>query len=201
MQAEINFTFDLGTAAGRSEFQRMFEHLLPAGTRCRSPVRTKSDEGSSGAWSRPSPSRARARAGPASVRPPNLTSIPDDPVRAAAAKAGRQEAAAKARAAKVAKAGIAGGNGQVDNCTDLTGPEDQAVEDDLGLVDPNMTPAEAKEAGLAIVREAYAAGKVAQVKALQKAWGIAKFYDIPIERGHEFYRQVMKLAHETGLRK
>jgi hypothetical protein len=64
-----------------------------------------------------------------------------------------------------------------------------------------MSPAEAKEAGLALVREAYAAGKVAQVKALQKAWGIAKFYDIPNEKGHEFFAAVMKLAHETGLRK
>ena len=64
-----------------------------------------------------------------------------------------------------------------------------------------MSPAEAKEAALAIVREVYEAGKAAQVRALQKAWGSAKFYDIPDEKGHEFYPQVMKMAHETGLRK
>ena len=195
MQAQLNFTFDLGSAAGRAEFQRMFRHLLT---------------------SDPLPSLPDDRLGmptPVLPLPPqNPSSIPDDPDRAAAAKAGRQEAAAKARAAKAAKAAEAGNGSLVDTGADLSGPEpngqgtvslrqDQAVEDDLGLVDPNMSPAEAKEAGLALVREAYAAGKMAQVKALQKAWGIAKFYDIPNEKGHEFFAAVMKLAHETGLRK
>jgi hypothetical protein len=188
MQAQLNFTFDLGSAAGRAEFQRMFRHLLTSDPLPSVPDR----QGMPLTPDLPEPVRA------------NPSSVPDDPDRAAAAKAGRQEAAAKARAAKAAKAA---GNGQADDSgADLNGPEpngqDQpAVEDDLGLVDPNMSPAEAKEAGLAVVREAYAAGKVAEVKALQKAWGIAKFYDIPVEKGHEFFAQVMKLAHETGLRK
>jgi hypothetical protein len=64
-----------------------------------------------------------------------------------------------------------------------------------------MSPGEAKEAALGLVREIYAAGKVAEVKALQRAWSIAKFYDVPDAKGHEFFRQVMQLAHETGLRK
>jgi hypothetical protein len=189
MQAQLNFTFDLGSAAGRAEFQRMFRHLLTS-----DPLPSLSD-------------RQGMPLAPDLLLPPqNPSSIPDDPDRAAAAKAGRQEAAAKARAAKAAKAAEAGnGSLAADSGADLSGPEpngqDQAVEDELGLVDPNMSPAEAKEAGLALVREAYAAGKVAQVKALQKAWGIAKFYDIPNEKGHEFFAAVMKLAHETGLRK
>jgi len=195
MQAQLNFTFDLGSAAGRAEFQRMFRHLLTSDPLSSLPDR----QGMPLAPDLPLP-------------PQNPSSIPDDPDRAAAAKAGRQEAAAKARAAKAAKAAEAGNGSLVDTGADLSGPEpngqgtaslrqDQAVEDDLGLVDPNMSPAEAKEAGLALVREAYAAGKMAQVKALQKAWGIAKFYDIPNEKGHEFFAAVMKLAHETGLRK
>jgi hypothetical protein len=117
---------------------------------------------------------------------------------------GRQEAAANARAAKVAKQQARGPvSGPVDD--DVAGPSgngDGEQVEDLGLLDdPSMSPGEAREAGLALVREAYAAGKVAQVKALQKAWGIAKFYDIPVEKGHEFYAQVMKLALQTGIRK
>jgi hypothetical protein len=196
MQAQLNFTFDLGSAAGRAEFQRMFRHLLTS-----DPLPSLSDR------------QGMPLAPDLPLPPQNPSSIPDDPDRAAAAKAGRQEAAAKARAAKAAKAAEAGnGSLAADSGADLSGPEpngqgtaslrqDQAVEDELGLVDPNMSPAEAKEAGLALVREAYAAGKVAQVKALQKAWGITKFYDIPNEKGHEFFAAVMKLAHETGLRK
>jgi hypothetical protein len=191
VEMQINVTFDLGTAAGRDEFQQMFQHLFVTTVIPRDNHGPIVDE--------PPPVRA------------NPSSIPDDPDRAAAAKAGRQEAAAKARAAKAAKAA---GNGQADDsAADLSGPEgangqgtaslrqDQAVEDDLGLVDPNMSPAEAKEAGLALVREAYAAGKVAQVKALQKRWGVAKFYDIDMTKGHEFYQEVMKMAQEIGLRK
>ena len=136
----------------------------------------------------------------------NPSSVPDDPDRAAAAKAGRQEAAAKARAAKAAK------QAEAPEAEDLSGPvpgtngaagdqaEDQA-EEDLGLDDPSMGPGDAKEQGLVLMRELYAAGKVEGVKKLQKAWGIAKFYDIPVERGHEFYRQAMKLAVDAGLRK
>ena len=189
MQMQINVTVDLGTAAGQAEFRKLFGYmLLPT----LAPGERLPD-------TTPLPSER-----PMPLPLANPSSIPDDPDRAAAAKAGRQEAAAKARAAKAAKAA---GNGQADDSgADLSGPEgangqDQAVEDELGLMDPNMSPAEAKEAGLALVREAYAAGKVAQVKALQKAWGIAKFYDIPNDKGHEFFAAVMKLAHETGLRK
>lgn len=183
MQVQLNLTFDLDTAAGRKTFAQLQNALLPLDQQVN--LVPKEPE-----------SEVRARV--------NLSSVPDDPDRAAAALAGRQAAAAKARAAKAAKAGSAP-VGPDTLIEDPIGPrtngQDQAVEDELGLVDPNMSPAEAKEAGLALVREAYAAGKVAQVKALQKSWQIAKFYDIPNERGHEFFAAVMKLAHETGLRK
>ena len=160
MQAQLNVTFDLDTATGRAEFQRMLPHLtLP----------------------------------PAEPAEPG----PGEPDRAEATLTGRQAAAAKARAAKAAKAAA-----PVENGEDLSGPvngHDDA--EDIGLTDPGMSPAEAKEAALGLVREIYAAGKVAEVKALQRAWSIAKFYDVPDAKGHEFYQQVMKLAHETGLRK
>jgi hypothetical protein len=120
----------------------------------------------------------------------------------------RQLAAANARAAKAAKA--AEQPEPTPGDTSLMGPaEPSPVEangagdqiEDLGLIDPSMSPAEAKEAGLVLVRECYAAGKVAEVKALQKEWQVAKFYDVPDVKGHEFFQRVMKMAVETGIRK
>ena len=119
----------------------------------------------------------------------------------------RQQAAAKARAAKAAKA--AEQSEPVPGDTSLGPAEPPPIEangagdlvEDLGLIDPSMSPAEAKEAGLVLVRECYAAGKVAEVKALQKEWQVAKFYDVPDVKGHEFFQRVMKMAVETGIRK
>jgi hypothetical protein len=164
MQAQLNFTYNLETAAGRAEFQRMFQHLVA---------------------SDPLPPAPAVETGPVETS------------QAEATLTGRQAAAAKARAAKAAKAAA-----PIENGEDLSGPANGHDEaEDIGLTDPGMSPAEAKEAALGLVREIYAAGKVAEVKALQRAWSIAKFYDVPDAKGPEFYQQVMKLAHETGLRK
>jgi hypothetical protein len=88
---------------------------------------------------------------------------------------------------------------------DLTGThgaaDSDADDDALGLNSPSMSPGEAKDAALALVREAYSAGHVAQVKALQKELGVAKFYDVDVTTGHAFYQRVMKLAHEVGIRR
>jgi hypothetical protein len=134
--------------------------------------------------------------------PPSAPDLPAEAeTQAETALTGRQAAAAKARAAKAAKAAEAAG-APIENGEDFSGPAPNGADaEDIGLTDPGMSPAEAKDAALAIVREVYEAGKVAEVRALQKAWGGGKFYDLPDEKGHEFYRQVMKLAHETGLRK
>jgi hypothetical protein len=122
-------------------------------------------------------------------------------------KANRQAAAANARAAKLAKQAPVdvdtdpvGDRGAADLAGPGTNGVDADPEEDLGLTDPSMSPAEAKEAGLVLVREIYAAGKVVEVKALQKEYGVAKFYDVPIEKGHAFHRRVMEVAHATGLR-
>ena len=84
---------------------------------------------------------------------------------------------------------------------DLNGTGPGVVEeDDIGLVDASsMSPGEARDAGLALVRQAYAGGHVAEVKALQKKWAIAKFYDVPVEKGHLFYQEAVKLAQSVGL--
>jgi hypothetical protein len=116
-----------------------------------------------------------------------------------AAKTNRQKAAANARAAKAAKADPAlvedllappaGSNG--------ADPDDE----DLGLdTSSAMSPSEARDAGLSLIREIYHAGKVGEVKALQKAWSVAKFYDVPVERGHDFYAAVLEIAQAVGLR-
>jgi hypothetical protein len=121
---------------------------------------------------------------------------------------GRVQAAANARAAKQAKAVSPPddrpvGVGGAANGGDQAGPADDADADDdaLGLNSPSMSPGEAKDAALALVREAYSAGHVAQVKALQKELGVAKFYDVDVTTGHAFYQRVMKLAHEVGIRR
>jgi hypothetical protein len=120
-----------------------------------------------------------------------------------AAKINRQRAAANARAAKAAKAPSedpapvedllappAGGNG--------ADPGDE----DLGLDTPgtSLSPSEARDAALSLIREVYHAGKVGEVKALQRAWAVAKFYDVPVERGHDFYAAVLEIAQAAGLR-
>jgi hypothetical protein len=126
---------------------------------------------------------------------------------------GRVQAAANARAAKQSQQAQAKLNPSVDdrpvgvggaaNGGDQAGPADDIDADDdaLGLNSPSMSPGEAKDAALALVREAYSAGHVAQVKALQKELGVAKFYDVDVTTGHAFYQRVMKLAHEVGIRR
>jgi hypothetical protein len=119
----------------------------------------------------------------------------------------QQDAMAKARAAKVAKATQAPTViapvtvALPDKSVELNAPPAAAAEDDIGLIDAAMSPGEAREAGLALVRAVYTAGHVKEVKQLQKEWEVAKFYDIGIEQGHVFYARVMKLAQETGVRK
>jgi hypothetical protein len=148
------------------------------------------------------------------IEPPSI-GIPSDVAQdpSALAKSNRQQAAANARAAKArqanadqAAAAQATGNNLGDTIIDDVagpGPNGQDQDDDLGMTppdDPSMSPGEARELGLALVREIYAAGKVAEVKALQKEYGIAKFYDVPVEKGHQFYRRVMSVAQAAGLR-
>jgi hypothetical protein len=112
-------------------------------------------------------------------------------------KANRQAAAANARAAKTKAGPVEKVPGPPE---DLNGAGPEAQEDDIGLVDASsMSPGEARDAGLALVRQAYAGGHVAQVKALQKKWAIAKFYDVPVEKGHVFYQEAVKLAQSVGL--
>jgi hypothetical protein len=119
----------------------------------------------------------------------------------------QQDAMAKARAAKVAKATQAPTViapvtvALPDKSVELNAPPAAAAEDDIGLLEAAMSPGEAREAGLALVRAVYTAGHVKEVKQLQKEWEVAKFYDIAVEQGHVFYARVMKLAQETGVRK
>jgi hypothetical protein len=124
---------------------------------------------------------------------------------AAANLKARQQAAANARAAKQSQQAQAKLNPPPppdDLAGGTNGAADADADDDaLGLNSPSMSPGEAKDAALALVREAYSAGHVAQVKALQKELGVAKFYDVDVTTGHAFYQRVMKLAHEVGIRR
>lgn len=175
MQVTVNLVFDLGTSAGRTTFARLGQLVESDGQL-------------------------------------NLTFPADAPTPAAAPPGNgmtpRQQAAAAARAAKSASKDKppAPPNGETviedppeTTSEDVAGPETKD-EDDIGLSPPSMSPAEARDAALAVVREIYAAGKVKEVKDLQKEYGVAKFYDIADERGHEFYRRVTQLAQSVGLR-
>jgi hypothetical protein len=128
-------------------------------------------------------------------------------------KARRQQQAADARAAKVAKQPTQQAAPNAQNSAtqqDLLGAGTNGNgadagttdDDDLGLGEnaSSMSPAEARDAGLALVREVYSAGHVAEVKQLQKTLSVAKFYDVPVDSGHAFYARVMKLAQSVGLR-
>jgi hypothetical protein len=177
MQLNVSLTIDLETAAGRAMFAQLSQ-LLPSGS-------AVSPEPVAGDGTRIDTTRL-------------------DPEKV---KANRQQAAANARAAKLAKQAEATPEPAEANGGDLEGqlvgddPTETPDDDsDLGLDDPSMSPAEAKDAGLALLREVFAT-KPAEVKKLQKAWNIAKFHDVPMERGHEFYQQAMKLAQDAGLRK
>ena len=104
----------------------------------------------------------------------------------------RQLAAAKARAAKDAKKTV--------KAPELNDDAQAELHEPIEFPDAaSMSPGEARDAGLALVRQAYAAGHTAPVKALQKQWAVAKFYDVPVDQGHEFYQAAMKLSQSVGL--
>lgn len=183
MQMTINLVFDLDTLAGK-ELLSQFQHLvLPKLLPLNQPVLSSLQ---------PSPPATAADpTDPYPAEPPPPLTQADQ------LKIARQAAAANARAAKDKAAAAKKVLGPE---TDLNGAEDLAEEEDLGLPDAaSMSPGEARDAGLALVRQAYAAGHVAPVKTLQKAWQIAKFYDIPVEKGHEFYQQAVKMAQQVGM--
>jgi hypothetical protein len=87
---------------------------------------------------------------------------------------------------------------------DLNGSSDpadaDAADDDLGLTDPGKTPAELREDALRIVRSVFNAGHRKEVKALQAELKVAKFYDVPERDGEAFYRRVVQLAEQVGMR-
>jgi hypothetical protein len=62
-----------------------------------------------------------------------------------------------------------------------------------------MSESEALDRGLTLVRTIYNAGHKKEVKELQTTFGVAKFSDVPVGRGHEFFKLVMALAEKTGL--
>jgi hypothetical protein len=195
MQVQVNVIFDLETEADRAHIMTRIDDML----------RMSGIKANTVPLSGNGTDDAPMRVGGAAQAP--------DPAPARTPSPGRVAAAANARAAKQqaqqqkiqlgdpqvnslasAQDIAAGTNGDAADDTDDT-------DDALGLNSPSMSPGEAKDAGLALVREAYSAGHVAQVKALQKELGVAKFYDVDVTNGHAFYQRVMKLAHEVGIRR
>jgi hypothetical protein len=201
MQVQVNVIFDLETEADRVAIMTRIDDMLRM-SGVKADVVPLAGNGADEA-PMPSdhpPSEARGMRVGGAAQTPDLAP-------AKVPSPGRVAAAANARAAKQAqqKSTSDAPPNQLASAADLAGGtngQDQSDDDDaLGLNAPSMSPGEAKDAALAIVREAYSAGHVAQVKALQKELGVAKFYDVDVAGGHAFYQRVMKLAHEVGIRR
>jgi hypothetical protein len=184
MQVQVNVIFDLETEADRVAIMTRIDDMLRM-SGVKADVVPLSGNGTS----------ASDQAVDANLAlPPAKAPSPGRVAAAANARAAKQSQQAQAKAAPPPPPDdLAGGtNGAADSDAD---------DDALGLNSPSMSPGEAKDAALALVREAYSAGHVAQVKALQKELGVAKFYDVDVTGGHAFYQRVMKLAHEVGIRR
>lgn len=84
---------------------------------------------------------------------------------------------------------------------DLAGDAlDAAGEDELIPGETvGKSPAEAREQGLVMVRAIYNAGYKREVKLLQQDFAVAKFADVPADKGHEFLKRVIELAEKTGI--
>jgi hypothetical protein len=196
MQVQVNVIFDLETEADRAHIMTRIDDMLRM-SGVKADMVPLPGNGTTGLESPPLPDEAKAKDQAASAQ-------------SAANLKARQQAAANARAAKQsqielkqqAQAKAAPPPPPDDLAGGTNGAADSDADDDaLGLNSPSMSPGEAKDAALALVREAYSAGHVAQVKALQKELGVAKFYDVDVTTGHAFYQRVMKLAHEVGIRR
>lgn len=74
------------------------------------------------------------------------------------------------------------------------------IEDNLPAgANAGLSPAEALDLGLTLVRAIYNAGHKREVKELQATFAVAKFSDIPVDRGHEFYKLVLALSEKIGV--
>jgi hypothetical protein len=185
---QVTLTFDLNTVVGEQLLAQLQALLKPGPTL--GPVPLKDH-----------PAIAATPVVPVVPDLPDLP-FPADKTKADTVLANRQAAAAKARAAKDAKKAAAPAQAQAALAPELNGADPLADSDPLEFPEAaSMSPGEARDAGLALVRQAYAAGRVAEVKALQKQWQVAKFYDIAVEQGHAFYAQAMKLAQAAGLQR
>jgi hypothetical protein len=184
---QVTLTFDLNTVVGEQLLAQLQGLLKPGPIRLKDQAMDQPHHAAT-----PIPETADAAATPI----PETTKSTTDTV-----LANRQAAAAKARAAKDAKRAAAPAAAAA-AAPELNGADPLADSDPLELPDAaSMSPGEARDAGLALVRQVYAAGRVAEVKALQKQWQVAKFYDIAVEQGHAFYAQAMKLAQAAGLQR
>ena len=86
------------------------------------------------------------------------------------------------------------------------GTEDDAEEDGddlgLGVTEPSSrSGAEAKEEARNLVNGLWNAGHKKEVKALQAKLGVVKFYDVPEQDGHKFYKLALELAEKVGHQK
>lgn len=183
---KVEVTMQLDLPAEQEAFERVMVALMavkpPSRITATPTPAPETTETANGADDNLVPMRQRPAAPPAPAQDPEA--------RAAEIKLNRQRAAAAARAAKEAKAGMP--------VTDVLGPNGQDEGEEV-LDDPSMSPGEAHDAALVIIRRAYYAGREAEVQVLRKEYGVTRFTDIPQEKGHELFRKATRLAKTLGL--
>lgn len=112
----------------------------------------------------------------------------------------------------ITRAKRAGGNGRdkkaaapvpaAEPVVDLGGdPGTEGDEDPLDeeLSAGGLSPTEALERALAGARQIYNHGFRKEIQTLQRECGVAKFADVPADKGHEFLARVLRLAEQTGV--
>ena len=135
---------------------------------------------------------------PAAAMKPQAATAATNKTPAQTGKSKTNPPPAKTPAAQDPVMDLTGGTNGVGGAASNGGPD--LDDDDMGLDDPSMSPGEARDAALAMIRQIYAQGHVAEVKALQKDFAIAKFYDVPVTEGHNLWRRVTSLAQSVGMR-
>jgi hypothetical protein len=63
-----------------------------------------------------------------------------------------------------------------------------------------MTPEQAKDAAIILLREVWIAGHHGAVKAIRDEFGCPEIMKIPSERGHILHYRAMELAEAVGVR-
>lgn len=81
-----------------------------------------------------------------------------------------------------------------------TSPFEDQDPDTAEDPDASLSPHDALEKGLGILRNLYNAGHKDQVRQIQRDLGVLKFNEVPDQRGHDLYKAAVTVAESVGMR-